>query len=143
MSASFLGVFLVDEGFITASQLEEALALQRAYQEMRIGEVLVQMGMLKRDRLAEELRTFARLDGQPEGDGANVTAAGAPARPRRFGEYLVDRQVLSRLEVERGLARQQRYRTRRLGELLVALGYLTRDELAEAIRIQFQRVATA
>jgi hypothetical protein len=53
-----LGEFLVNSGIITASQLNEALDLQRFNKDRRVGEILVTMGILDRDQLVMSIEMF-------------------------------------------------------------------------------------
>src|SRR5215472_14340349 len=51
-----LGDLLVKNGIITAEQLQDAISAQDKHRDRRIGELLMDMGYLSRDALAQHIR---------------------------------------------------------------------------------------
>jgi hypothetical protein len=132
MRRKLFGVFLVDEGIITPRQLSIALYTQERLRERRIGEVLVELGCLDPASLARvAAEQHARLLGE---DGS---------RPLPFGQQLVEDGLVTRAELRRGLDMQERYRAMRIGDVLFALGFVSRDVLEEAIRMQLEMLSVA
>jgi hypothetical protein len=101
-----VGARLLARRVVTEEQLDEALRRQRlAY--ARLGDLLVEYGEISPDVLETALEEF--LDA---GSG-------------RLGDFLVERGYVSAAAVGRALEEQRR-RSPKLGELLVALGYVDR-----------------
>ena len=101
-----VGARLLARRIVTEDQLAEALRRQRlAY--ARLGDILVEYGELSPDVLETALEEFL---------GAGTG---------RLGDFLVERGYVSAAAVGRALEEQRR-RSPKLGELLVALGYIDR-----------------
>ncbi|MBJ6749835.1 Ig-like domain-containing protein, partial [Geomonas anaerohicana] len=116
-----LGALLVQSGKIKASQLDEAIEEQKRTGE-RLGEVFLRLGMLT------ELQLRGLLDWQQN--------QGAPAdTPLRLGELLVATGHITRVQLERALAKQGQT-GRKIGDVLVAEGYVRRSEINHAVRLQ-------
>lgn len=61
-----------------------------------------------------------------------------------LGKILVDMRKISRSQMETGLNVQQAEGfTRRIGEIWVALGYVTLDDVQEALRLQQEQLRAA
>ena len=131
MRHQLFGEFLIDEGFVTLDQLNEALSLQRSFRRTPLGEILVEMGLMTRIELLAHLS--AHLDSLNREDSTNL----------RFGEYLVEEGIVRRIDIERAIWHQRKRRSRRIGELLVTLGYLEPEELESAVVRQLRLLATA
>ncbi len=52
----------------------------------------------------------------------------------RFGEYLVERQAISRTDLFRALSAQDRAPGTRIGDVIATLGLLDRDEVQRLLR---------
>ena len=126
------GRFLVDEGWVSRDAVAQGLQTQRRMRKLPLGEVLVELGMMTRDRMDELVR--AHLAALYRGEGG----------PRmRIGEYLVDEGVLSAEQVEQALSYQRKQRRMPLGEILIELGHLDRATLELAIAKQMALLAEA
>lgn len=121
MAQGRFGVFLVDEGWVDESQLEQALRLQRRFQGMPLGEVLVELGFVEAQALAAHLQ-------------AHLSGLHTEGRKRqRFGEFLVEQGAIQSWQLTQGLRYQRALRSLRVGELLVELGHMTLNELDDAL----------
>jgi len=152
-----LGEALVEAGVITSEQLEHALQyqadqahrkkpkrsrpfslLQRFFpadssnssleaKPMRLGEVLVHLGMVRPRELE------AALAAQMESIASTVPDTGLG----RIGDYLVKQGLITPAQLHQGLALQaelkQDGRTPQLGEVLVRMGYLRQEQLTRAL----------
>jgi type IV pilus assembly protein PilB len=123
MQRRLFGAFLVAEGYVTDAQLALALEHQRRLRETRLGDILVAQGAIPRPLLER-----AALD-QLEGAGA---------RRARIGEFLLGEGLIGQIDLTRALAQQERDRGKRLGEVLLELGFLDADALSQAVRAQLE-----
>jgi len=128
-----IGAFLVEEGFIEAHQLRMALGHQDHLRRKSLGEILVERYGLPRATLAEAIReqheALCRMD-----DGE---------RPVPLHTHLLERGVVDRQTLARALWWQRKLRKKRIGDILVELGYIERDRLEAAIRAQLDELAVA
>jgi hypothetical protein len=149
-----LGTLLVERGFLTATQLDVALAEQRRTGRL-LGQILVSFGYLTGLSLARALSEQHGIELRPKND---VGAYAAPDRGDRsdghdepmpddrddtpearawqpLGKLLVEKGLLLEAELETALA-EQRERRGRLGEILVARGFLSGTTLARVLAEQ-------
>jgi hypothetical protein len=103
-----LGEILVDEGLITRSDLEEALKAQATRPHTPIGQLLVEQGAIKREQVQ------AVLD------------------KHRLGKLLVTMNAITREQLTDALWRQM-VTGRRLAEVLLKLRYIGEDQLRQAL----------
>ncbi len=134
--AGRLGQYLVEQQFITARQLDEALEEQRLFwkkfQGVRapLGNILINNGVLTPQMLATALvaQQHDRLHGKNK------------QSPQYIGEYLVAQGVITSKQLESVLAEQIRLRQRGtsllIGELLIHAGYVTREVLEDVLEQQ-------
>lgn len=149
-----LGALLVEGGLLTAPQLERALAEQRRTGRL-LGVILVESGYLSGVTLA---RALAEQHGVELRTPVEGSASDAVSRPEGFrkqsrserigraksveegwrplGVLLVEWGFLDRAELDRALSEQRQRPGRRLGEILVALGYLSGPDLARLLALQ-------
>jgi hypothetical protein len=150
-----LGTLLVDEGFLTPTQLEQALGEQRRTGRL-LGQILVTSGYLTGASLARALTEQHGVELRPASDAEPRvgTDPGSSARShlafrpsaateghgreawRPLGRLLVESGFLSQADLDRALAEQKLRGGRRLGEILVARGYLSGPALARALAEQ-------
>lgn len=127
-----IGEFLVDEGFAKPIQIQLALARQRRLRNMRIGEILVELGVLTEQQLArgvqQQLARLHKHDGSPR---------------LRFGEFLVEEGYITDTDVHRALRYQRRLRAMHLGDILVDMGVLDTVTLERALASQLQQLAAS
>lgn len=131
-----LGEYLIEQGLITAKQLEQALEEQRTFwkkfQGVRepLGNILIKNGMLTPQMLATALVTQQqdKLRGLEK------------QLPQYLGEYLVSKGVITSQQLQAVLAEQLRLQQRGtsmlIGELLIHAGYVTRDVLEQVLEEQ-------
>ena len=97
-----LGEVLLDEGFVTEQELEEALAEQ----QMKLGEILLQQGSITQAQLKETLEEQSRAY-------------------KRLGVILRERGYVTDKDIQRALAQS----SRRLGQILEEKGFVRGYEL--------------
>jgi len=116
------GEMLVKLGLVTPRQVQEALALQ-SLTGQRVGEALISLGYVSRDQLQTALSEALGL--------ANVT----PLQRPPLGELLVGLKHLTPQQLETALERQKRD-GRKLGEIVVELGFCTYRQMYEGLALQ-------
>jgi len=121
------GELLIELGFVTEYQVQEALALQ-SLTGNRVGEALMSLGYITRNQLQRAL-SMALGRGQPV----------ALDRPP-LGEVLVGLKYVQAPDVDAALD-QQRRDGRRLGEILVEKNVCSYQQVYEALTLQ-QRMAS-
>ena len=134
-----LGTLLVDEGLLTAVQLDIALAEQRRSGRL-LGQILVDCGYVTGLALARvlaeqhgvELRSDSPEDDEPPVPSTTRLAANWTA----LGKLLVQKGLVKEDDLESALAEQGRHPGSRLGEILVGRGYLSGAALARALAEQ-------
>jgi len=62
----------------------------------------------------------------------------AGGRRLRIGEFLVGEGLVREADIVRALAQQERDRGKRIGEVLLELGFLSAQTLADAVRAQLE-----
>ncbi|MCE5282520.1 MAG: hypothetical protein LLG93_10505 [Deltaproteobacteria bacterium] len=124
-----LGELLVRTKRLTPESLGEALAEQDRTGE-KLGEILIRRGLIT----ASELEAVLAFQ-QRQGEGKTVPS------PLRLGELLVRTRMISRDRVEEAL-RRQKLSKKQIGEILVDLGYLKPEQVAQGLKLQ-QKLLTA
>jgi type IV pilus assembly protein PilB len=115
-SKAKIGELLVREGLISAEQLEEALAVQKKQSVyMPLGEVCVDLKLISRDQLKTLLsRHQKRIP---------------------LGELLTNLGLVSAEHVQECL-KEQKTSGKKIGEILIAKGYLNENALISALNMQ-------
>src|SRR2546426_3983725 len=111
-----LGTILVDEGLVTADQLEQALAEQRRSGRL-LGQILVGWSYLTGFSLARVLAEQHGVELRPSGSGTRaagperigLTEADAGGVWRPLGKLLVEKGFLSETELDQALAEQRQH----------------------------------
>ncbi|MGA8050141.1 MAG: hypothetical protein WCA09_08180 [Burkholderiales bacterium] len=121
-----LGELLVRAGLVATARIDEALARQIGTNR-RVGELLVEMGLLQEVELAA---TLSIQDDLREGrvETAQMIAV-------RLGTILLNAAAVSAAQLERALA-EQAQTGGLLGEVLVRHGVVTPEQRQGALRIQ-------
>ncbi|MBS1150112.1 MAG: Adenylate cyclase [Myxococcaceae bacterium] len=121
------GDVLVSLGFVTRSQVQEALALQHLTGH-RVGEALLSLGYITRAQLQRALSHAL--------SAGNRVALDRPP----LGEILVGLKYLEEPVLSSALE-EQRQDGRRLGEVLVEQGLVTHQQIYEALGLQQRMMA--
>jgi len=134
-----LGALLVEEGLLSAGDLEHALEEQRRTGRL-LGQILVARDCVTGVALA---RALARQHGVElrSVPGVEEAASTIRAEPRvggwrPLGDILVRHGYLTEASLRKGLAEQRERPGRRLGEVLVEGGHLSGAALASALAEQ-------
>lgn len=136
-----LGELLVENGSLAPADLEGALAEQRRTGRL-VGEILVESGYISTFALTRALAGQHGVELQPVTNTRPSGAAKSPAvmEPtawRPLGKLLVEKEFLTKAQLEEALAEQRASGGRRLlGEILVASGFLSGVSLARALAEQ-------
>jgi len=113
---SKLGEALIKDGFLTQAQLENALRIQHYLEQARpLGSVLVELGYVTRQQVADTLRKHGKS--------------------MRLGEILVEQGLITSDQLEKALLFQQEHDVK-LGEALVELGILNERTLLQNLAHQ-------
>lgn len=138
-----LGELLVENGVLTPTELETALTDQRRTGRL-LGETLVESGYISAFSLGRalagqhgvELRSVGNAEPRT-GTPAHSASETPPSPWRPLGKLLVEKNFLTRAELEQALAEQRESRGRRLlGEILVGSGFLSGVSLVRALAEQ-------
>jgi hypothetical protein len=143
MGDMLLGQILLQRGHILEEHIHQAMKVQRAT-PLRMGDIFVKIGACSRAQVAEALNhqaqfrrvreNLAEADAQkPKADtrGTGLKLVGEAM----IGEILIERNVITRRQLERALEVQKQTGTR-IGEALVKLGATTMEQIEQALRIQ-------
>jgi len=136
-----LGELLVENGSLERADLENALAEQKRTGRL-VGEILVESGYISAFALTRAIAGQHGVDLQPAasiepGSGAATPASVQPNAWRPLGKLLVEKEFLTKPQLEEALAEQRESAGRRLlGEILVASGFLSGVSLARALAEQ-------
>ncbi|MDD5019048.1 MAG: hypothetical protein PHH75_04330 [Candidatus Omnitrophica bacterium] len=109
-----LGELLVENGLLTEKQLLEALETQRRDKKF-LGEIIVDLGFTTKEKLDS---TLARQYGS------------------RLGEFLIGRGLISFDQLQAALD-EQRNSMKSLGEILIDKGYIAESDLMEGLSMQY------
>jgi type IV pilus assembly protein PilB len=108
-----LGELLVGEGLVTPTQLQEALRVQRASEGYApLGHILITQKIVTRDQLLSVLERYRRSS--------------------KLGNLLLKSREITQPQLAAAL-KEQRRTQRPLGEVLLALGYLSEERLRLAL----------
>jgi hypothetical protein len=114
------------------------MALEGPLKEFHIQDVFQLLDLGRKTgvlRVTSELRqTSASVSFERGG----VVAARLGKNPQRFGTRLVRRNKISATDLDRALALQEKGDSRRLGDILVALGAISRRELERQLKAQME-----
>lgn len=138
-----LGELLVRNGLATRTQLEDALALQQratqAGDRIRLGEVLVQLGVID----LATLQALLRLQSHPQGEGAGFELRErglTPRHDREIGQLALRNGLISQTQLDFALKVRDAVHKlgidRRLGEVLVREGALSEADVAALLQVQ-------
>jgi len=138
-----LGQILLHRGQILDEHIHQAMKVQRAT-SMRIGDIFVRIGACSRAQVADALSHQAQLRRVRE--NLNDTAEKLKTPDTRgtglklvgeamLGEILVERNVVTRRQLERALEFQKQSGSR-IGEALVKMGATTIEQIEQALRVQ-------
>jgi hypothetical protein len=136
-----LGQILLKRGQILDGHIHEALKVQRA-EGLRFGEALVKIRACTQAQVTEALASqaaerrvrgavdrHARRRAEPLGTGLRIVGE------VMLGELLIQRNVVTRRQLERALE-VQKQEGLRVGEALVKVGATTMEQIEQALRIQ-------
>jgi len=117
---ALFGEIVVDMGYVTSAQIQEAVEFQKKGRA-KLGQVMVHMRLLNQEQV-ENVLAYQKLD---KGAG------------KVFGICVLELGLIS----DRDLTEAVRYQTTSkgvLGDILIHLGYLTREQRDEVIKQQLR-----
>ena len=138
-----LGQILLQRGQILEEHIQQAMKVQRTT-SARIGDIFVKIGACSRAQVADALTHQAAL--RRVRDNLSESTENLQKRDTRgtglklvgealLGEILVERNLITRRQLERALE-FQRQSGSRIGEALVKIGATTIEQIEQALRIQ-------
>src|SRR5262245_61695326 len=138
-----LGQILLHRGQILDEHIHQAIKVQRTT-SMRIGDIFVKIGACSRTQVADALSHQAQLRRvrdnlcetvekikTPDIRGTGLKLVGEAM----LGEILVERNLITRRQLERALEFQKQSGSR-IGEALLKMGATTIEQIEQALRIQ-------
>ena len=114
-----LGKILTEEALVTKSELESGLKEQSQLRKKRLGEILVDNGVVAPKNIVTALNLEK-----------------AQKAHLKLGDLLLEGGLISKKDLDAALATQKKYRGRLLGDILVAMGIINGDTLALALALQ-------
>ena len=138
-----LGQILLNRGHILEEHIHQAVKVQRMT-SMRIGDVFVKIGACTHAHVAEALSYQASLrrvrenlgEVLPKDKSADTRGTGLKiVGEAMLGEILIERNVITRRQLERALEIQKQTGSR-IGEALVKMGATTLEQIEYALRVQ-------
>ena len=134
-SRRLFGMIALSMGIISKEQLDECLEAQRESKKPRqLGDMMLERGDMTEEQVSEVLSIQEKM-----GDFARLQASESKGR-KLIGEILVECAYIDEATLRHALKRQEILRetgiSPRLGELLLAVGQLTREQLRKALAIQ-------
>jgi hypothetical protein len=118
---SFLGTALINNGLLSAQQLELALAIQRQTNPL-LGELAIEFAMLTTQQV-EDITIVQRIVNQ------------------RFGDIAEEEKLLSAAQIQ-WLLNEQRNRSQRLGDILIDQGFVSKQSIADTLNTLRQEADT-
>ena len=144
MGDMLLGQILLQRGHILEEHIQQAMKVQRM-SPLRIGDIFVKIGACSRAHVTEALTQLAsirrvreNLEGEPKLKEKPPDTRGTGLKlvgEAMIGEILIERNVITRRQLERALDVQKQTGTR-IGEALVKIGATTMEQIEQALRIQ-------
>lgn len=110
-----IGELLVARGLVTADEITAALYIQSEKPHLRIGEILLSMGLITIEQLDKILREHLSH--------------------QFIGSLLLSNDFISQEQLSKAMSVQEKTR-RRLGEILIELGYVTEFQLTQLLNKQ-------
>lgn len=132
-----LGKILVDDELLSPTQLESALAEQRETGRL-LGEILVEQGSMTGATLAQALARQHGVELEQSDLEHEPVFAGTPdsKKWRPLGAVLLESGLVAEAALQEALEEKRAHQDRRLGEILLQRGHLTRSGLALALAEQ-------
>ncbi|MBX9770717.1 MAG: hypothetical protein K2X29_05070, partial [Candidatus Obscuribacterales bacterium] len=110
-----IGELLVARGMVTPDEVTAALYIQAEKPHLRIGEILLSMGLITIEQLDKILREHLSH--------------------QFIGSLLLSNDFISQEQLSKAMSVQEKTR-RRLGEILIELGYVTEFQLTQLLNKQ-------
>ncbi len=134
-SRRLFGMIALSMGMISKEQLDDCLEAQQESKKPRqLGDIMLERGKMTEEQVSEVLSIQEKM-----GDFTSKQASESTGR-RLLGEILVECAYIDEATLKHALQRQEILRetgiSPRLGELLLAVGKLTREQLRKALTIQ-------
>ncbi len=117
-----IGEILLEAKKISHQQLEEALKIQQQTGE-RLGEILVRLGYLTHSELSLAL-LFQQNSQKPI------------SNTLKLGQILYKSKIITRKQLTEALKIQKNTPTKKIGEILLELGYINQSDLEKGLNLQ-------
>jgi hypothetical protein len=114
------------------------MALEGPLKEFHIQDVFQLLDLGRKTGVLRVTSELRQTSASVTFDRGGVVAATLGRNPQRFGARLVRTSKISAKDLDRALALQEKGDSRRLGDILVALGAITRRELDRQLRAQIE-----
>jgi len=113
-----IGQALVDAKLLSPEEVEKALATQRNFQSMHIGDILVEQHKLEQADIERALEKQRK-------------------KPKQIGAILIESGLIKEEDLQQALQEQSKNQSMKIGEILVKMGLLTEVELISALADKF------
>jgi hypothetical protein len=114
------------------------MALEGPLKEFHIQDVFQLLDLGRKTGVLRVTSELKQTSASVTFDHGGVVAATLGRNPQRFGARLVRASKISAKDLDRALALQEKGDSRRLGDILVALGAITRRELDRQLQAQIE-----
>jgi hypothetical protein len=118
VSVKRLGEILTEQGMVTAERVNDAIQKQQELRTEPIGQILVKQQVISDEQLATGL-SIQRKSG------------------KKIGEILIEQGFIEGVQLDEALVSQRSQRDKKLGQIMVELGYATYKMIGIALAIQY------
>lgn len=116
------------------------MAIEGPLQELGIHDVFQLLDLSRKTGTFTVVSELRENEGTVLFENGKIVSANIHSNPHRLGDLLIRSGRLTDADMARAQAAQQRGDGRRLGEILVALGLVTRKEIERQVRLQIEAV---
>ncbi|WP_020677862.1 GspE/PulE family protein [Geopsychrobacter electrodiphilus] len=119
-----VGQILIDDQLVSQKQMSEVLDSQERLRKRRLGEVIAETAEVPMDTIEKTLKSTGPVP--------------ATSSHIRVGDILVESGLVTREQVEKAFASQEKGKKLKVGELLVSRGLITEKQLLKALADKFR-----
>lgn len=123
--AKLIGEIFLEKEMLSKADLENTLAKQKKIRALRSGQILDKLAKLPAGTVDKVLRTAWR-----ENPGSEKKLA---------GKILVESGIVTQEQVDESLKIQKKFRSRKIGDMLVEDGHITEDQAYSALADKFRK----
>ncbi len=113
-----IGEILEEQGLVSSEELKKALILQKKHRNIPLGQILIKLGILSKEKLEDVMGNFVENQSK-----------------KRVGEILLEQNYITEEQLHSALE-EQRKTGGRIGEILLEKGFVKENDLINVIAAQ-------